>query len=164
MQKVDYNDIINFMGQYQDNQTLVNPTQPRIAFSVNADERVAFGDNAARFAEGLVTKVPMIYSSVANEGGSLQPYTPGYPYNGTNQTAANAITEGVLCGAYNSTLLRHAAGVSTPLSPSLPPSLPLSYLSRCDADTRPANHLPLPIRRQLEQPGPAALARRLPLL
>lgn len=114
MQKVDYNKIINFMGQYQDNSTLHPSTpQPPLTFSAVADERLVFANYTQRYLEGFVSKVPMIYSSVANEGGSLQPYPIHNPYNGTNQSLANTITEGVLCGASNSTILRHSIGLPT---------------------------------------------------
>ena len=83
MQKVDYNDIvrtpyrnhetvavpetstdalkINFMGQYQDNSTLVSTDQPSISFSTIADERLVFKNYTARYQSGMVTKAPMIY-------------------------------------------------------------------------------------------------------
>ncbi|KAK5109786.1 hypothetical protein LTR62_006519 [Meristemomyces frigidus] len=114
MQQVDYNKIINFMGQYQDNSTLVNPTQPSITFSTVADERLVFHNNTVRYEEGFVSKIPIIYSGVANEGGSLQPYPVHDPYNGTNQSLANSITESLsLCTGATSTSLRHSIGLPT---------------------------------------------------
>jgi hypothetical protein len=111
MQGKDYNDIINFMGQYQDNSTLNNPTQPKISFNPVADEQLVFSNYTERYLTGMVTKAPMIYSSVANEGGSLAPF-PG-PTKPQNQTAANLITERVLCGAAESSVWRHSIGLPT---------------------------------------------------
>jgi len=110
MQTVDANKIVAFMGHYQDNSSTVAKTQPRIAFSVVDDEKVAFGNNTDRYPEGFVTKVPVIYSSVANEGGSLAPYN----INGPNQTVANGITESLsLCTGANTTILRNQYGLTT---------------------------------------------------
>lgn len=113
MQKVDYNDIVNFMGQYQDNGTLVDPEQPAISFSTIPDERIVFANYSARYLSDMVTHVPMIYSSVANEGGSLTPYDTDHPLKGVNQTAANEVTIGVVCGAAQSGILRHSIGLPT---------------------------------------------------
>ncbi|EMC94807.1 hypothetical protein BAUCODRAFT_141074 [Baudoinia panamericana UAMH 10762] len=112
MQNVDVDRIIAFMGGYQDNSSSTNPTQPAISFSVVADERIAFSNNTARYAEGFVTKVPIIYSSVANEGGSLAPYPASDPLAGVNQTVANGITESLsLCTGANTTILRNQYGL-----------------------------------------------------
>jgi acetylcholinesterase len=114
MQKVDANKIVAFMGHYQDNSSSVAPTQPRIAFSVVEDNIVAFGNNTDRYPEGFVTKVPMIYSSVANEGGSLSPYPVNNVLGGPNQTVANGITESLsLCTGANTTILRNQYGLTT---------------------------------------------------
>ncbi|KAK3659334.1 hypothetical protein LTR56_001223 [Elasticomyces elasticus] len=114
MQKLDYNDIlkINFMGQYQDNSTLVDKTQPRLSFSTVADEKIVFSNNSERYLMGKVTKAPMIYSTVANEGGSLAPF-PADPSAGQNQTAANAVTINTLCGAAKSSILRNSIDLPT---------------------------------------------------
>jgi carboxylesterase type B len=113
MQKLDYNDIINFMGQYDDNTTLVDPNQPPLSFSVIADERIVFSNYTQRYESGMVTQNPMIYSSVANEGGSLAPYPVHHVQRGPNQAVANSITEEVLCGATNSSILRQSIGLVT---------------------------------------------------
>jgi len=80
MQKVDYNRIINFMGQCQNNSTLVNKTQPPTSFSAIADEKIVFSNYSERIQSGRVTKAPIIYSNVANEGGSLGPYPASNPH------------------------------------------------------------------------------------
>lgn len=48
MQKVDVNEIVAFMGRYQDNSSSVAPAQPSISFSVVADEKVAFYNNTGK--------------------------------------------------------------------------------------------------------------------
>ena len=58
-------------------------------------------------------KQQMIYSSVANEGGSLSPYPIHHLQRGPNQADANLITEEVLCGAANSSILRATQGLVT---------------------------------------------------
>ncbi|KAI7601024.1 acetylcholinesterase [Hortaea werneckii] len=113
MQQVDYNDIINFMGQYQDNSTLVDPDQPGIRFSAIPDEKIVFANYTERYLTGKVAKAPMIYSSAANEGGSLAPYPVDNPLEGPNQTVANSITERILCGAANSSIQRDRIGLTT---------------------------------------------------
>lgn len=113
MQKVDYNDIVNFMGQYQDNSTLVDPTQPRLSFSTIPDERIVFLNYTARYLSGMVTQAPMIYSSVANEGGSLSPFPADDPLKGINQSAANEVTERIFCGAAQSGVLRQSIDLPT---------------------------------------------------
>lgn len=101
MQALDYNTVINFMGRYAD-----SGAQPTLDFGPIPDDRIVFSNYTERYAAGMVTKAPMIYSSVANEGGSLSPY-PLHPLKrGPNQTEANLITEEVLCGAANSSILR----------------------------------------------------------
>ena len=113
MQSVDYNDIINFMGHYNDNGTLVHPNQPSIDFGPVADERLVFSNYTARYQSGMVTKAPMIYSSAANEGGSLSSYPIHHLQGGPNQAEANLITESILCGAANSSILRHQIRLPT---------------------------------------------------
>jgi hypothetical protein len=113
MQKKDYNDIINFMGQYQDNSTLVNPKQPHIAFNPWEDEILVFSNYTERYLNGMVTKAPMIYSSVANEGGSLSAHFSANGTGSINQTQANMLTEGVICGAATASEMRHSIGLPT---------------------------------------------------
>ena len=56
----------------------------------------------------------MIYSSVANEGGSLAPYPVNNVLGGPNQTVANGITESLsLCTGANTTMLRNQYGLTT---------------------------------------------------
>lgn len=137
MQQVDYNDIINFMGRYNDNGTLVNPDQPSIDFSPVVDERIVFSNYTDRYNSGMVTKAPAIYTTAANEGGSLADYPAQHPqrgrkllamtrviceayadsfahaFLGVDQAEANEITERFLCAASNSSILRHSIGLPT---------------------------------------------------
>lgn len=113
MRKIPYSLIENFVGQYQDNSTMVNPKQPAIAFTPIADEQIVFSNYSQRYAQGKVSKNPAIMSTCADEGSSLSPYpgTPGNSNSGVNQTAANAITYGTVCGAAWSSSLRQSAGL-----------------------------------------------------
>lgn len=113
MQQKTYHDIINFMGRYNDNGS-TKPDQPGLSFSVIADERVVFADYQDRYKSGFVSKVPMIYSSAANEGASLVQYPVDNPEQGPNQTEVNQITiESFLCGAANSSIMRNTIGLTT---------------------------------------------------
>lgn len=112
MQQVPYHDIINFMGRYNDNGSS-NPGQPGLSFSTIADERIVFADYEDRYKEGFVSKVPMIYSSAANEGASLVQYPVDHLQRGPNQTEVNLNTERFLCGAANSSILRDSIGLRT---------------------------------------------------
>ena len=113
MQEVDYNKIINFMGQYQDNSTLLKTQQPSIGFQPVADQRIVFTNYTERYLTGKVTRAPMIYSSVANEGGSLSPFPAEDPQKGVNQTSANSVTEMMLCGAASSSISRDTLDLPT---------------------------------------------------
>lgn len=113
MQGKDYNDIINFMGHYQDNSTLVNPQQPRLTFNPVPDQKLVFSNYTQRYMTGKVTKAPMIYSTVANEGGSLTAFPANPQQQSVNQTAANLVTERTLCGAATSSILRNSIGLPT---------------------------------------------------
>ncbi|CAK1358867.1 unnamed protein product [Cercospora beticola] len=108
MQKVDHNDIIDFMGRYQD-----NGTQPDISFSTVADEKLVFSNYTERYLQQRVTRAPMIYSSTANEGGSLSTYPADDPQRGVNQTEADQTTLQILCGAARSGALRNGLGLPT---------------------------------------------------
>lgn len=113
MQQVPYHDIINYFGQYNDNGT-TNPDQPGLSFSIIADERLVFQDYEGRYKSGFVSKVPMIYSSAANEGASLVQYPVDNPERGPNQTKVNELTtSSFLCGAANTSILRDTIGLTT---------------------------------------------------
>ncbi|KAK2761279.1 hypothetical protein FQN54_001801 [Arachnomyces sp. PD_36] len=113
MQKVDYNSIINFMGQYQDNSS-TNANQAHLSFATVPDERVIFSNYTTRYTSGMVSKVPVIYSSVANEAGTLSPFPVDDPAKGINQTAANEMTLGfAICPGWQSSVLRHSIGLPT---------------------------------------------------
>jgi hypothetical protein len=101
------------MGQYQDNQTLVNPKQARLSFSAIADQRTVFSNYTERYLTGMISKTPMIYSNTANEGGAFVPFPADDPQRYPNQTAANLLTESIMCGAAKSSTLRNSIGLPT---------------------------------------------------
>jgi hypothetical protein len=54
MRKVPMSKIENFVGQYQDNSTLVNPSQPPIMFTPIPDGKVVFANYTDRYGKGCV--------------------------------------------------------------------------------------------------------------
>ncbi|GAB7352165.1 hypothetical protein MBLNU459_g2648t1 [Dothideomycetes sp. NU459] len=107
MRAVPVSTIINFMGHYQDNSSLANPTQPAISFTTVPDETVVFSSYAARYALGALSTRPAIFSTCANEGVALTAFPP-------NQTVAHALTEqAFVCPAASSALLRAALNRTT---------------------------------------------------
>ena len=111
MQKLPYDDLINFMGEYQENRTLIDPKLLPISFNPVPDHKTVFQNYTQRYAEDKVSKVPMILSSAANEGGSLTPLPAGG--SAPNQTLVDATTIRTTCGATNTSLLRSQAGLKT---------------------------------------------------
>ncbi|KAK8014493.1 carboxylesterase [Apiospora arundinis] len=73
MRRVPFQRISNFVGQYQDNSTLVNPSQSPITFSSQSDEKWVFSNYTQRYLEGKVAKIPTIVGTTAREG---PPYRP----------------------------------------------------------------------------------------
>lgn len=112
MQALPYDDLINAMGWYQQNRSLLDPSLPPISFNPVVDEKLVFGNYTNRYQSGQVSKLPMIYGTAANEGGSLSPLPADPKVSGPNQTSANSITLGLMCGAANTSILR--TGVDLP--------------------------------------------------
>jgi hypothetical protein len=52
MRKVSVADIENFVGQYQDNSSLINNSQPPIRFTPVPDEILVFSNYTDRYAKG----------------------------------------------------------------------------------------------------------------
>ena len=120
MRNVPAADIINFMGQYQDNSTDVAPNQPPIQFTPVADDRWVFSNYTERYVQGAYAKLPAIYSTCANEFSSLT-YAFGWPYSPTierfpadQQAIINNATLGYfLCRAALSSELRQRGNVTS---------------------------------------------------
>ncbi|EGP85398.1 Carboxylesterase/lipase/ esterase [Zymoseptoria tritici IPO323] len=108
MQNVDYNKIITFIGRYQS-----SGQKPSIKFGTETDDKIVFSTYTERYQQGLLARVPTIFSSTANEGGTLATFDPDHPLQGVNQTAANDRTVSFLCGAAKSAALRKGLGLPT---------------------------------------------------
>lgn len=106
MQNVDYNKIITFIGRYQS-----SGQKPSIKFGTETDDKIVFSTYTERYQQGLLARVPTIFSSTANEGGTLATFDPDHPLQGVNQTAANDRTVSFLCGAAKSAALRNGLGL-----------------------------------------------------
>lgn len=105
MQKVEYKEIINFIGRHSG--------APRLRFGPVTDGRTVFADYRDRYASGRVTKAPLIYSSCSNDGSSLARYDANNPERGPDQDSVNGITQQIMCGAGDSSKLRHDNGLTT---------------------------------------------------
>jgi acetylcholinesterase len=112
MRQVPVSEIENFVGQYQDNSTTVNPRQPAIAFTPIVDEDVVFSNYTERYQAGQVAKRPVILSNTANEYSSLAPYPVNNLTAGPNPQAVLKGTLNTVCGISNSSLYRNELDIS----------------------------------------------------
>ncbi|PMD53596.1 alpha/beta-hydrolase [Hyaloscypha bicolor E] len=96
MRTVPSDDLQNFVGQYMDNFTLVDPTLAPLRFNPTADEVLVFSNYTERYEKGLVADRPAIVSTTTNEGVVAVPYpgTPGSSAVGQppNQTVVDFAT------------------------------------------------------------------------
>jgi len=107
MRQLPVETIVDFIGHYGD-----NATTPALAFLPIPDEQVIFANYSDRYAKGLVSKVPAIIGTAANEGSVLVPYAT--LTTGPNQTLVDETTLGAfLCPAHTTSELRKTLGVSS---------------------------------------------------
>ncbi|KAJ3763380.1 hypothetical protein EV360DRAFT_66362, partial [Lentinula raphanica] len=68
--------IENFVGQYQDNSTLVNSSQPAISFTRQVDNKYVFSDSdyTERYINGQIAQLPKIIGTTARKASPLVPY------------------------------------------------------------------------------------------
>lgn len=135
MRQVPMPRLINFIGHYQDNSTLVNTSQPTLNFgrqgklghaesreplltvlSRLADDKYVFTDAQylAKYAKGDLAKVPKMIGTTAREGAPLLPWpansvSGGPPLQSIIATTLNAF----VCPSYNTSLQRAKAGLTT---------------------------------------------------
>ena len=135
MRQVPMPRLINFIGHYQDNSTLVNTSQPTLNFgrqgklghaesreplltvlSRLADDKYVFTDAQylAKYAKGDLAKVPKMIGTTAREGAPLLPWpansvSGGPPLQSIIATTLNAF----VCPSYNTSLQRDKAGLTT---------------------------------------------------
>ncbi|KAK6854336.1 hypothetical protein PG995_009429 [Apiospora arundinis] len=113
MRRVPFQRISNFVGQYQDNSTLVNPSQSPITFSSQSDEKWVFSNYTQRYLEGKVAKIPTIVGTTAREGSALA-YVPLSNY--TAGPSEDTVVRGTLrfvCPSYESSVARDRLGLAT---------------------------------------------------
>lgn len=96
MRAVPSDDLQNFIGQYIDNFTLINPTLAPLRFNPTADNVLVFSNYTERYEKDLITDRPAIISTTTNEGVVAIPYpgTSGSSSTGQppNQTVVNFAT------------------------------------------------------------------------
>ncbi|KAK5093742.1 hypothetical protein LTS08_008842 [Lithohypha guttulata] len=102
--------ILNFIGQYNDNN---NGSLPTLSFGPIADEEIIFSNYTSRYSQGLFSYLPAIIGTTANEAA-------GYPYPINNRTAgpyqpfSDATTAALfLCPSHDTSELREKAGAKT---------------------------------------------------
>jgi hypothetical protein len=72
-----------------------------------ADNKLVFSNYTDRYVQGRIAKVPKIVGTAANEGSALV-YVPLANYTtGPSQAAMLASTEGFVCAAHNTSVMRH---------------------------------------------------------
>lgn len=81
-----------------------------LSFSPVVDNQIVFSNYIERQECGLFAKIPIVFSSTNNEGGSTIPFTPDSP-TGANKVAMDAFTNFIGCGAASSALGRKKANV-----------------------------------------------------
>ncbi|PVI08238.1 alpha/beta-hydrolase [Periconia macrospinosa] len=86
-----------------------NSSKP-LQFSPVADNQIVFSNYTERQECGLFAKIPTIFSSANNEGGSTVPFTKEGP-SGAEKVAMDAFTNLIGCGAASSALGRKKANV-----------------------------------------------------
>lgn len=115
MRRVAMPRIENFVGQYQDNSSLVNTSQPTITFTRQADNEIVFNDTQYRhkYASGDVAKVPKIIGNTAREASALVPYPINNYTAGPSEERVTSQTLNTVCAAYNTSVLRDQANLPT---------------------------------------------------
>nr|GAT42763.1 predicted protein [Mycena chlorophos] len=113
MRRVPMPRIVNFMGQWNDNQSFVNTSQPTVSFMHAADNVTVFSDYTERYRAGKVAKIPQIIGTAANEGAPLAPYPQTDVAAGPNPATVLAITLNFVCPSHSTSVLRNALGLTT---------------------------------------------------
>lgn len=110
MRRVPFQRISNFVGQYQDNSTLINPSQPPLSFRSQPDEKWVFANYTQRYLDGQVAGIPSIIGTTAREGSALA-YVPLADYAaGPSEEAVVKGTVRFVCPAHASSAARDGLG------------------------------------------------------
>ncbi|KAF2226115.1 carboxylesterase [Elsinoe ampelina] len=115
MRRVPVARLENFIGQYQDNSTLVNASQPAIAFTRRPDNKFIF--NTTQYIEktrsGNIAKIPKMIGTTAREASALVPFPINNYTAGPSEQRIYTQTLGTVCNAYNTSFYREQAGLTT---------------------------------------------------
>ncbi|KAF3763189.1 alpha/beta-hydrolase [Cryphonectria parasitica EP155] len=120
MRHVPYPRIENFIGNYQDNSTLVNTSQPAISFTRRPDDKFVLSDYPAAYAANRIAPLPKLIGTTAREASALVAY-PIHNYTaGPSEQAITTATLSTVCGAHNTSVFRNNLYQNgTGLSPNL---------------------------------------------
>ncbi|KIK65793.1 hypothetical protein GYMLUDRAFT_239498 [Collybiopsis luxurians FD-317 M1] len=113
MRRVPMPRIENFVGQYQDNSTLLNTSQPSISFERSVDNKYVFANYTQRYLERKFAQIPSIFGTTSREGSALVSYPIDNVSAGPSEQLIISATKTWACPAYNSTVLRNEIGLTT---------------------------------------------------
>lgn len=131
MRRVPMPRIENFIGQYQDNQTLVNASQPTISFTRQGrsifdcvtksresdrsavDNKTVFSDYPARYQNGQVAQIPKMLGATSREASLLVPYPINNLTAGLSEDRILTQTLATVCAAYITSVYRDQADLAT---------------------------------------------------
>ncbi|KAE9362952.1 carboxylesterase [Stipitochalara longipes BDJ] len=113
MRRVPMARIENFVGQYQDNSTLVKTSQPAIAFTRQIDNKYVFSNYTGRYLNGQIAQLPKIIGTTAREASALVPYPVHNASVGPSEQLIVAQTLATVCAAYNTSILRNEVNLPT---------------------------------------------------
>ncbi|PSR80480.1 Alpha/Beta hydrolase protein [Coniella lustricola] len=107
MRNVPYPRLENFIGQYQDNSSLVNTSQPAISFTRRPDNKYVLSDYPAAYAANRIAPLPKLIGTTAREASALVAY-PIHNYTaGPSEQAVTTATLSTVCSAHNTSALRN---------------------------------------------------------
>jgi carboxylesterase type B len=137
MRRVPMERIENFVGQYQDNSTLVNPSQAPISFTrigktlrhtvlrllnaecselivgLSADDKYVFNNYTERYLDGKIAPIPKIIGTTAREAAPLVPYPVSNFTDGPSAELIYSRTLATVCAAHNTSAIRNEVGLKT---------------------------------------------------
>ncbi|PVH72271.1 alpha/beta-hydrolase [Cadophora sp. DSE1049] len=113
MRRVPMQRIENFVGQYQDNSTLVNTSQPAIAFNRQIDEKHVFSNYTERYLTGKIAQLPKIIGTTSREASALVPYPISNYTEGPSEARILTQTLNTVCAAYDTSVIRDQVSLPT---------------------------------------------------
>ncbi|EMC99033.1 hypothetical protein BAUCODRAFT_388676 [Baudoinia panamericana UAMH 10762] len=108
MRRVPMPRIVNFVGQYQDNSSLVNTSQRAISFSRQIDNKFVFSqaDYVRLYQADTLAQIPKMIGTTAREFSALLPYPVNNASAGPSNQLITALTQAWVCTAYNTSVYR----------------------------------------------------------